>query len=80
MANNSSVKSWNFKFGLNGVTADTKFSEERGYGFLGIGSDGWLEDEQAMVSVQEGQEIVLQNTENAVAVTEPDMPIRFAVL
>lgn len=80
MANNSSVKSWNFKFGLNGVTADTKFSEERGYGFLGIGSDGWLEDERSDgFRMQEGQEIVLQNTENAVAVTEPDMPIRFAV-
>lgn len=91
------MKSWMFDFGpvdrtgsqYIKVTADMKYCEERGYGFLGLGPDGHNEDPRSDGFVlQEGQEIKLRDVsklhpasihDDAVAVTEPGMPIRFAV-
>ncbi len=78
---------WRFNFGLKrksgaiNVTADMKFSHQRGFGFLGLGSDGYLEDERSDgFTMIQGQKIVLQDTDYGVAVTDPSFPIRFAVL
>ncbi|WP_240941153.1 pectate lyase [Paenibacillus sp. HB172176] len=77
--------------GYIGVSADTAYTEDKGYGFLGLGPNGYLEDSRSDGFVmQAGQEIKLQDVTNqphkkvkanddAVAVTESDMPIRFAV-
>lgn len=91
------MKSWKFDFGsaksvasgYTYVTANTEYTQEKGYGFLGLGPHGCKEDHRSDGFVmQEGQEIKLQEVskphpkrvdDDAVAVTEPDMPIRFAV-
>ncbi|MFC0211904.1 hypothetical protein ACFFK0_05470 [Paenibacillus chartarius] len=88
---------WKFDFGpekrgANGYTsvpADLAYTRERGYGFLGLGLNGYQEDQRSDGFVmQEGQEIKLQEVskpnpktvdDDAVAVTEPGMPIRFAL-
>ncbi len=88
---------WKFDFGSiqnehNGyikVPADLAYSEERGYGFLGLGPEGYKEDCRSDGFVmKQGQEIKLQEVaradpqsvdDDAVAVTDPGMPIRFAV-
>lgn len=93
----TTMKSWKFDFGpaksaacgYIRVTADMAYTQERGYGFLGLGPDGWQEDHRSDGFVmKEGQEIKLQEVskpnpktvdDDAVAVTEPGMPIRFAV-
>ena len=88
---------WKFDFGSiqnehNGyikVPADLAYTEERGYGFLGLGPDGYKEDYRSDGFVmKQGQEIKLHEVakaepkdvdDDAVAVTDPGMPIRFAV-
>jgi hypothetical protein len=88
---------WKFDFGpaksvakgYTSVTADLAYTQERGYGFLGLGPNGYKEDNRSDGFVmQEGQEIKLQEVskpnpknvdDDALAVTEPGMPIRFAV-
>lgn len=88
---------WKFDFGpiqnehkgYIKVPANLAYSEERGYGFLGLGPEGYKEDFRSDGFVmKQGQEIKLQEVartdspnvdDDAVAVTEPGMPIRFAV-
>ncbi|WDM31310.1 DUF4990 domain-containing protein [Paenibacillus mucilaginosus] len=95
--NSSKLQSWKFDFGpaksveggYTGVTADRAYTPERGYGFLGLGPNGYQEDDRSDGFVmQEGQEIKLREVakpvpetadDDAVAVTDPGMPIRFAV-
>ncbi|MDF2936901.1 MAG: pectate lyase, partial [Paenibacillaceae bacterium] len=79
----------NVNNGFTSVTADLEYNEQRGYGFLGLGADGYLEDNRSDGFVlKAGQEIVLQNVsipnpihvdDDAVAATDPGMPVRFAV-
>ncbi|WP_235714681.1 right-handed parallel beta-helix repeat-containing protein [Neobacillus dielmonensis] len=94
---NKESKIWRFDFGsaknvangYTGVPSNLAYTADRGYGFLGLGPDGYKEDNRSDGFVmQEGQEIKLQDVskpnpktadEDAVAVTDPDMPIRFAV-
>ncbi|SFL59740.1 hypothetical protein SAMN04487943_102383 [Gracilibacillus orientalis] len=94
---NKESKMWKFDFGssedvANGyssVPSDLAYTKEKGYGFLGLGPDGYKEDNRSDGFVmQEGQEIKLQNVSkpkpknakhDAVAVTDPGMPIRFAL-
>jgi len=91
------MRSWKFDFGpafsvAHGyirVTANMAYQPERGYGFLGLGPDGYREDPRSDGFVMaEGQEIKLREVskpdpktvdDDAIAVTEPGMPIRFAV-
>ena len=88
------MKTWRFDFGPAGrsrpgyvrAAADTAYTVERGYGFLGLGKDSYLEDERSDgFRMVEGQEIILQDIQgrdaaaDAVGVTDPRMPIRFAV-
>ena len=91
------MKSWKFDFGSSEsvksdfihVSPEMAYSEERGFGFLGLGLDGYKEDTRSDGFVMEkGEEIVLQSFSRAnpktiedygVAVTDPGMPIRFAV-
>ena len=90
------MKSWKFDFGSSEsvksdfihVSPEMAYSEERGFGFLGLGLDGYKEDSRSDGFVMEkGEEIVLQSFSRAnpktiedygVAVTDPGMPIRFA--
>lgn len=95
---NTELKSWRFDFGpavrsrpgYTRVTATTAYTPQRGYGFLGLGRDGWLEDERSDgFYLKKGQEIVLQDRMSSpdssagiadvVVVTDPGMPMRFAV-
>ncbi|MEK8215437.1 hypothetical protein [Paenibacillus sp. FSL L8-0463] len=98
-ADSSSTPSkWKFDFGpaksfekgYISVPANLAYTQERGYGFLGLGPDGYKEDNRSDGFVMlEGQEIKLQQVslksnprtvdDDAVAVTQPDLPIRFAV-
>jgi lysophospholipase L1-like esterase len=94
------MKSWKFDFGpansvpsgYTSVTADMEYSQSRGYGFLGLGPNGYQEDNRSDgFTMQKGQQIKLQEVsktslaiddstiDDAIAVTDPAMPIRFAV-
>jgi lysophospholipase L1-like esterase len=91
------LKEWKFDFGpanrvekgYTNVAAADAYTPQKGYGFLGLGSNGYKEDNRSDGFVmQEGQEIKLKDVskpkprdvdDDAVAVTDPGMPIRFAV-
>jgi hypothetical protein len=93
----TTMKSWKFDFGsaksaasgYTNVTADMEYTKEKGYGFLGIGTNGYKEDNRSDgFTMEQGQQIKLQEVSNsksvtadddAVGVTDPGMPIRFAV-
>ncbi|WP_253957693.1 hypothetical protein [Metabacillus halosaccharovorans] len=93
----SQSEKWKFDFGsanhvakgYTNVPANLEYTKERGYGFLGLGPNGYKEDNRSDGFVmQKGQEIKLQEVskphpknvnDDAVAVTESGMPIRFAV-
>lgn len=94
---NGQLQRWKFDFGpassvkhgYTSVTADMAYTPERGFGFLGLGTDGYQEDHRSDGFIlQEGQEIQLREVseplpqtvdDDAIAVTDPDWPIRFAV-
>jgi hypothetical protein len=91
------MKLWKFDFGAannaasgyTSVTADMEYTQARGYGFLGLGADGYKEDNRSDGFImQQGQQIKLQQVskpekitvdDDAIAVTHKGMPIRFAV-
>lgn len=104
----TAIKFWKFDFGASnnaaegytGVTADMNYTADRGYGFLGLGPEGYKEDNRSDGFIlKQGQEIKLQDVtksnkdssskaeannlkapeDDAVGVTDPTMPIRFAL-